>query len=406
MLSKIPLSAIACILAHLSAVHAEEVKVVHEDLASQEVIDTGFKFANNLTAIVDGHTEGWYETKICFEEYCVWSNREVANGRGVVAITSQADKKVFRAVAKHLDSTPDWLASDASKKKPGLEVKDGQGLVATETIRRNTRLMALTPVLLVESYFMDDAPEKTREDILEAAVSLLPAATKKQFDRQRKKGVRTLNIKAILQANPYEVAMEQTGDKHYANYPEIWDFEQNCRPNSLVHGGWSGDMFIQASVARRVLPGEQLSISHLTILNPRTERQSESEQLLGHKCQCPHCTNLELITKSEERIKEMRELNGELEDWRSKGITTNTIKRFLDLYEKEGMHSRMASAYFQAALNYSYLGHKKEALKFANKALQASILEWGQDSNDAIAIKIFMDDPEGHYSWRKRVPAS
>jgi len=126
----------------------------------------------------------------------------------------------------------------------------------------------------------------------------------------------------------------------------------------------------------------------------------------GAECSCSLCSATKESTtsaESDKRIKEIKKIQSKLSDHESRGLTTDMIARFIKLYKEEHLATRLADAYELAGLNYNYLGHSKEAQKYATLAAQAGSIEGGAHSNNVIAMRIMAKDPEGHYSYRMKL---
>ncbi|MBE3047865.1 hypothetical protein IMZ48_36220, partial [Candidatus Bathyarchaeota archaeon] len=101
-------------------------------------------------------------------------------------------------------------------------------------------------------------------------------------------------------------------------------------------------------------------------------------------------------------LEEIKEIQTKLRDFEAK-VTTGMLARLVQLYQDEGLESRMADMYGQVAINYNSLGYQNRAIKFAEKAVQAGIIENGRSSNDVIAMRILAKNTLEHYSWRARI---
>lgn len=123
-----------------------------------------------------------------YQEYCVYTNSDFANGRGISFFTT-------RSIAKQVESLPAFLQRgiyDTTNKfdSPPWEIKHvpgrGNGLFATRTLYRGDEIIAATPVgvyhqdafipdRLIEYQFLrktfDQLPNATREIILRTAAN-------------------------------------------------------------------------------------------------------------------------------------------------------------------------------------------------------------------------------------------
>lgn len=388
-------------------------------LACAEGILEGFditKFTSNGTSSTKpGAIGGWYDPKICSGEYCVFANRDVAHGRGMSVITTVQNLQKIRRVEPRLDD--EGVNQNAKKQPPHTAADKGQGLslVASESIKRGEPLMAWSPVLMIRKTFFDDVPAENQESLLAAAFQLLPDGTRKAFQDQTKvvDAGKSRVLKDVILRHSFEsdvgwASNGRTDELHYVSYPEVAPLKHSCRPNVVFY--IDGHHVHHTTVARRVQPGEELTISRINdpVLT-RLERQRVLRRWMGKgaECSCSLCSATKDSTASadsDKRIKEIKKIQAKLSDHESRGVTTDMIARFIKLFKEEHLETRLADAYELAAMNYNYLGYSKEAAKYATLAAQAGSIEGGINSNSVIATRIMAKDPEGHYSYRMKLP--
>lgn len=97
-------------------------------------------------------------------------------------------------------------------------------------------------------------------------------------------------------------------------------------------------------------------------------------------------------------------LQKDLDDY-SAASTTNTEKaeRLIDLFEAEGLVTRMVEAYYRAAVEYNGVGRGGEAIKYAKmcieegEVLESSIRPFINNMRELIR------DPSTHWTWRFRL---
>ncbi|KAK1763728.1 hypothetical protein QBC33DRAFT_458779 [Phialemonium atrogriseum] len=379
-------------------------------------------FASNLTAGIEfaqAAGGGWYDPKLCSGGYCVYGNRQAANGRGVAVVTTgtnmQRIKRMEPIMGRRENNGP-TAAGD-----PGFEERDvpGRGvvLVANRTLRRGDTLMAWTPVLFVHKSLYKDLSEDEQGRLLAAAVHLLPDATRDRFKRMMltaNAGGGKRDLREVVKRLSFETNMayrfapsDMDNEKHYVTYPEVVSLAHDCRGNVAYY--IDGAHTHHSTVARKVAPGEELTMSYVDPFMPRAQRQEWVDKWKKTGCSCAHCTaggDLGALARSDERLAEIQSIEAVLKEPDSKGVTTDMLARLVELYKEERLEPRMSDMYELVAINYNNLGYAKRATKYALLAAQAGAVERGADANDIVAMRILAKDPEGHYSWRTRVPKS
>ncbi|KAL1836758.1 hypothetical protein VTJ49DRAFT_4698 [Mycothermus thermophilus] len=399
-----------------------------DGLAYEEIEKTTI-YTDNATApaVHLPPVDGWWDSKICSsdENYCVFTNRRAAKGRGIVAVTRPDELEKLEKLEEVINKSENrYLIDDpeSTLQEKDLPEYDGlTGLVATKALRRNKPLFAWTPVLFAhKQMFQKGGPKKKdRTRLLEAAVGFLPPHTRAAFDKQRRRpgdnsGLNPRSIEEILKAHPWEVDLgvnwnhrdPDVHSRHYVNFPEASVLQHDCRPNTAVY--IDSKFTLRATVARKVNPGEALTVSYIDPFLSRKERNAFVRKYRAprgpdgkptHGCRCSACSGPDK-DKHEERLKELLELRGELRNHDSRKVDFALIERFVKLVEEEGLHARYAEPYELAALNFNYYGDDKRAKKYADKAVQAGIVEGGLESNDVVAMRIMANDIKGHYSYR------
>jgi hypothetical protein len=366
--------------------------------------------------------EGWWDSKICSGVFCVYTNRRIAKGRGIVAVTKAEEFQKLERIEDHFNRGENKYLQDPVPFTTTEVLNKGPGITATQTIRRGKPLMVWSPVLIVHKSLFDQIPKKKeRTRLLEAALSYLPPATQATFNKQRLRpgdadNSNPRSIEDILLAHPFEIDLgyathrqdELNHSKHYVNYPEVSVLQHDCRPNVATY--IDNAFALHATVARRVQPGEELTISYVDPFLSRAERSAwvkrhRSPQGTEGGCPCKACSppggeKGEEAVKADKRLKEILSIRAELRNHESTKVDFAMIERFIKLYEEERLHAKFAEAYELAAINFNYLGDDKRAKKYADLAVQAGIVEGGVESNDVVAMRIMAKDVKGHYSYR------
>jgi len=344
-------------------------------------------------------------------KYCAYSNRGFGNGVVVVTTSENAARlKGLEAVTNGFDSQPrPYFATQIEGK--------GVGLIANRTIRRGEQIFVQTPAFLAQKDFLTNPEdEEEQERVLDLAVQKLPAPQRRAFMRQMGDDVRD-----ILMMNTFQVDLggEYGEGHHLGSFPEASKLNHDCRPKlvsplarpndvganrapSLVFH-ISANLTHHTRAVRDISPGEELTISYVDTLAPYHERQHRLQSSLGFECFCAQCS-LDLAGRedSDETLLAIAELERELSDFSSKRASPALAEELLELYEGEGLQSKMGGAYTLAALSYALAGKEKEARQYATLAAEATEWESGFGSEDAVAMRELARDPRGHWSWAKR----
>ncbi|KAL2113915.1 hypothetical protein VUR80DRAFT_1768 [Thermomyces stellatus] len=354
---------------------------------------------------------GWYESEQCVSGYCIYANPTAAGGSGVVTITSSSSFEKMKVMERGIGAPDRSEIPDP----PPYEIKEvpgkGKVLVATETIKRGTRLLSNEPALIVHRGFFNETFPEKQEPLLEAAVKLLPVETQKRIYGQIDPANNILTLKDVVNRRPFEANLGLTWvgrqgyeeEKHLINFPGAEPLQHDCRPNAAFHIDMP--LVHEVTAVRKIEPGEEISISYFNPFLPTADRQNNVRHWLGKPCACDACTkggNLEQVLASDRRLEEIRDIQNKLRDWDAR-VTTGMLARLIELYQEERLESRLADMYGQVAINYNSLGYQKRAIKYAEKAVQAGIIESGKGSNDVIAMRILAKNTLEHYSWRKRL---
>lgn len=390
-------------------------------VAAEHVLQQVPEYLSNITERALFHPKGWYDPKICTgddDKWCLFTSRDVANGRGLAVISMPSNFQKIRRL--------EVILNKAQTKASGLlreeEVGPGRiGIVATEQIKRATKLMELPPVLMIHKTFLSETDESTQEHMISAALSLLPEKTRALVEAAAGKSHLAVKsdvsssssrIAAILRAHPLEASTGATHwdgpehGRHLALYPEVVALAHDCRPNAAFYVDHT-DHSLHVTAARRMQAGEPLSIAYVNPRLGRAEREAAARRMWGRPCGCAACTgrggDLQALAGADARAAELAGMEAELKDADSAAVTEEMLQRYVRLMEQDGLQSRMADAYEQVAYNYGYLGLEERARRFGNLAIQAATIEQGRDSNDVTALRVFVNGVTEHYSWRWKI---
>lgn len=363
---------------------------------SRQDIVTGHHGRPSSNPSISSNQTGWDGPKHCVGEYCVYSNRQFAGG--IVVITNRENARrisKFPEVAVPRPGPPPFYATEI----PGK----GTGLVANQTIKRGEPIMTWQPTFMIHRKLTDDvAPEDLRY-ILDAALVKLPAPRRRAFLRQLGQfgGHRVSDI-LLTNAFQMDVGGEGAEGHHLGNFPDVSRFNHDCRPNVAFR--IDDQLTHRTHAVRDIKAGEELTLSYMNPFETHAVRQQHIMGSWGFQCTCPHCSMAEKdIQESDARLHEIDEIEAELGDFTSSKASIKMVERLLELYRKERLDSKVHGPYVLAALNYNLFGDASKARKYANMAVEAGIIEYGEDADDVEAMRILAKDPKGHFTWRERL---
>ncbi|KAM7212228.1 hypothetical protein V8F06_012401 [Rhypophila decipiens] len=388
-----------------------------EGLAYEE-INKKTVYSENATAPAAGSgalvppVDGWWYSKVCADKFCIFTNRRLANGRGMVMVTTMEDyQKVERQEDAFNKADNKFQQEDGTFETVDLPDR-GTALKAKKAIRRGKPVMSWTPALVVHKDVFDVLRRKERTRILDTAVRYLPDETQAKFNKQRKPlGPLSVerSIESVMLSSPFEYDLgynynPEMHSKHILNFPEINNLlPHDCRPNVAWY--IDGGLTMRTVVARRINPGDELTVAYIDPFIPRPDRSLwvKNHRGFNKPCPCQACTHggdAEAVKKADARLEELNSLFKELKNHDSKKVTPQLIARFLDLVSQERLQVKLADAYEYAALNYNYIGMDRLAKKYADLAVQAAMVEEGHEANNVIALRIMAGDIKGHYSYQ------
>ncbi|EHK98295.1 putative N-lysine methyltransferase SMYD2 [Glarea lozoyensis 74030] len=174
--------------------------------------------------------------------------------------------------------------------------------------------------------------------------------------------------------NTNAFAGEFEGMNHFFLYPETALMNHDCRPNAMYYHNIS-TLVHSAHASRTINIGEEITITYLNLLQSNNERQETLKMIWGFDCDCKLCSASELSkARSDLNIEKINELHTTLSDWSSASEATPKLAlNLLSLYEKEHLHAAVGTGHMFAALAYNAVGDTKSAVKHAKLALDAGM---------------------------------
>ncbi|KAG8164552.1 hypothetical protein KVR01_006470 [Diaporthe batatas] len=360
----------------------------------------------NLTDIVNSLAgpPRWTGGDDCVGNYCLYNSSRFAGGRGLAAITTAQNLPRLREVGQLLhefevsfnnddDSLPFLVAEVEGK---------GNGVIAKQPLVRGDPVMAHTPVLLVHQGFKEEPDQAGQHRLLDLALASLPQQTADLFMSQMAHDPDEHPVAARLTTNAFRLDLGGDDGQHYGAFPEVGKTNHDCRPNAAYYVDQSTLMHITTAV-RPIAAGDEITITYLDPLAPRADRQDRARSHWGFACACPHCSaSADEAAESDKRLKELRWIEGQLQDLASGDASVGLITYLLKLYEDERLQCRVANAYILAALNFNVLGYDQRGARYAELAIEALKIEKGEGSSHVETMEELRRDPRGHPTFKGR----
>lgn len=146
---------------------------------------------------------------------------------------------------------------------------------------------------------------------------------------------------------------------------------------------------------RPIAAGEEITLTYMDPLRPRAKRQHKLHDVWGFKCTCPACTQRpELTAASDERIKQIKQIRKQLEDYSTRSAATpQMVDLYVSLYEQERLSGSIYEAYAFAAIEWNGAGEPWTAAKYARLAVEYGLAAVGPKDRDVVEMKSLADDP-------------
>lgn len=357
--------------------------------------------SSNNTKTAGADVSGWLGPYDCIDGYCVYANMGYARGRGLVAITTEANFPLLKTLEYSGDKINGSRPVTNTSTVYNVQNITGKGLgmVANKELHRGDAVLLEVPILLVHEKVMTKVESSKQHRLLDTAVDLLPSDTKTLLLSQmgHSEGHR---VKNILFTNTFQIDIGGEDGYHYGNYPSSSRFNHDCRPNVAYY--IDENLLHHTTIVRTVHPGEELTISYLDPIQPLLKRQKLTRQAWGFNCTCTQCSlPSHLALESDMRISLIHSLERILKRT-SAQVTMTMIRNLVDLYRRERLEHMVADGLTLAAMNANMLGVEQEAREFARLAVEAGVIEGGE-SRDVRQMREMVEDPRGHFSWRLRV---
>jgi hypothetical protein len=186
-------------------------------------------------------------------------------------------------------------------------------------------------------------------------------------------------------------------------------------PKTLIHATMAartievGEEITIPCMAEVLLSFQCLTLpdTDINIMQARAERQKVLSRHWGFKCSCELCSSPDHISDaSDSRLTRIEALQTDLADYSpwSSTATPAMAEELIALYAEEGLYAAKAIGHTFAALAYNAVGNTKIAEWHADLALDAGVVNNGSPDEDAKAMKLLLENPVAHWSYKVRAP--
>jgi hypothetical protein len=151
---------------------------------------------------------------------------------------------------------------------------------------------------------------------------------------------------------------------------------------------------------RTIPPNEEITLSYIPQLLPRSERHALLKKGWGFECDCTLCSaTSEGVEESDAKVWRIGELKSELlddlgfEDEREEvEERKEKVIELVELYEEEGLLGPVYEAYQIAAKVFHDVGAFVGAERYARLALEVGVLFRGEAHVDVVEMKSLLED--------------
>lgn len=197
--------------------------------------------------------------------------------------------------------------------------------------------------------------------------------------------------------------------------PPTQQINHDCRPTTLYYFD-PHTLRHHVHAATTIFPGDELSVNYIDVRQKRADRMHALQHTWGFHCSCSFCSLPPALSdQSDARLDHINSLIKLLNDWSivpvadgGDGVTAVDVDPeagdlLVSLYEQERLWIGRTVAYHIAALNWNAFGERYKAVRYALLAVEYAIIDDGPDVWFLPEMRMLAENPEGHWSWRKRV---
>ncbi|KAJ6445162.1 SET domain-containingprotein [Purpureocillium lavendulum] len=309
------------------------------------------------------------------EPFCVYSSHAFADGRGISILTTPSRIASISQLPAFIESSA-FMDGNGARVSPPFEERElpgrGRGLIANRTMFRGDRILAHTPLLMLDTEAYEDLDDTEWIELETAAVDQLPAESRAAFWKLYGQPT-THPVSDRINTNAFEI--ETAAGTYYGVFPEIARLNHDCRPNAAYFfDPETFTHFVHATTT--VSPGTELTITYIDPHLPHSQRRRQLSASWGFECSCSLCSaHPSMREASDARLRQIERLTEVLtDDLSSPGEMARSL---ISLYEQERLHAAVSSAYRLAARAFCAEGRHWETVSHAWRATELTLLDDG-----------------------------
>lgn len=272
----------------------------------------------------------------------------------------------------------------------------GQGIVATTKIHKGTRILAESPLFIVQK--KQPSFKVAGVDICREIERLSDKQKQDFFALHNSHGNRHTPELGICKTNALPLGSEATEGGLYLQASRI---NHSCRHNS--QNTWNESLNkITIHAFRDIEEGAEITISYLSGSSKYADRQLRLESAFGFRCSCELCIMpSDYRLQSDMRLAKIESLDKKIGDGISIISTPlaslGAARSLLQLLEEEGIaDARVPRVYYDAFQIAIANGDQARARVFAQRAKDAWVILQGDDGPGTIRLGKYADSPAAH----------
>ncbi|XWX00673.1 hypothetical protein V2A60_008774 [Cordyceps javanica] len=272
----------------------------------------------------------------------------------------------------------------------------GKGIVATTKIPKGTRILAESPLFIVQK--KQPNPQVAGVDICREIERLSDKQKQDFFALHNSHENRHIPELGICKTNALPLGSDATEGGLFLQASRI---NHSCRHNA--QNTWNERLNkITIHGFRDIEEGEEITISYLSESSKYADRQIRLESAFGFRCSCELCIMPSgHRLQSDERLSKIESLDRKIGDGRS--IISTPLaslcaaRSLLQLLEEEGIaDARVPRVYYDAFQIAIANGDQARARVLAQRAKDAWVILQGDDGPDATLLGKYADSPASH----------